>query len=144
MAIVLAASVEAGPQLTALRSEAQRRGLQLPGRFAVRTVDLATRLRGRSSDAPSCRKARTLDEAIATVTPFLYLLLDATARGRWESAERPVDLITPVVAGRERQPPATMRRCRGLVREGHAPWPTLYRAAVKGSGQGLPKETPTF
>jgi hypothetical protein len=35
VAIVLAASVEAEPQLSALRSEAQRRGLQLPGRFAV-------------------------------------------------------------------------------------------------------------
>ena len=35
VAIVLAASVEAGPQLTALRTEAQRRGLQLPGRFTV-------------------------------------------------------------------------------------------------------------
>jgi len=35
VAIVLAASVEAEPQLSALRSEAHRRGLQLPGHFAV-------------------------------------------------------------------------------------------------------------
>ena len=35
VAIVLAASAEAEMQLVALRSEAQRRGLQLPGRFAV-------------------------------------------------------------------------------------------------------------
>jgi Nucleotidyl transferase AbiEii toxin, Type IV TA system len=33
--IVLAAPAEAEPQLTALRSEAQRRSLQLPGCFAV-------------------------------------------------------------------------------------------------------------
>jgi len=28
--------------------------------------------------------ARTLDEAIATVTPFLDPILDAVARGRWD------------------------------------------------------------
>jgi hypothetical protein len=28
--------------------------------------------------------ARTLDEAIGTVTPFLDPLLDGTARGRWD------------------------------------------------------------
>jgi hypothetical protein len=54
-AIVLAAAVEAEPQMTALRSEAQRRGLRLPGRFAVPDRDpgnLATRPK---RDALSCR-----------------------------------------------------------------------------------------
>jgi hypothetical protein len=36
--IILPAPVVAEPQLTALRSEAQRRGMQLSGRFAVRAA----------------------------------------------------------------------------------------------------------
>src|SRR5271169_1545124 len=84
VAIVLAASVEAEPQLSALRSEAHWRGLQLPGRFAV--PDRGLWQPGYAAEAARSLlpKARTLDEAIATVTPFLDPLLDATARGRWD------------------------------------------------------------
>jgi len=84
VAIVLAASVEAEPQLSALRSEAHRRGLQLPGRFGV--PDRGLWQPGYAAEAARSLlpKARTLDEAIATVTPFLDPLLDATARGRWD------------------------------------------------------------
>ena len=84
VAIVLAASVEAEPQLSALRSEAHRRGLQLPGRFAV--PDRGLWQPGYAAEAARSLlpKARTLDEAMATVTPFLDPLLDATARGRWD------------------------------------------------------------
>ena len=55
VAIVLAAPVEAEPQLTALRSEAQRRGLQLPGRFAVPDRGLWQRGYAAEADAPSCQ-----------------------------------------------------------------------------------------
>jgi hypothetical protein len=84
VAIVLAASVEAEPQLSALRSETRRRGLQLPGRFAV--PDRGLWQPGYAAEAARSLlpKARKLDEAIATVTPFLDPLLDATARGRWD------------------------------------------------------------
>ena len=55
VAIVLAAPVEADPQLTALRSEAQRRGLQLPGRFAVPDRDSGNPATRPKQDGPSCR-----------------------------------------------------------------------------------------
>ena len=103
VAIVLNVSVEAGPQLTALRSEAQRRSLQLPGRFAVPDQGLWQRGYAAEAGRSLLARARTLDEAIAMVTPFLDPLLDRSARGRWDPAERPVDLITLLVARRERQ-----------------------------------------
>ena len=84
VAIVLAARVEAEPQMAALRSEAHRRGLQLPGRFAV--PDRGLWLSGYAAEAGRSLlpKARTLDEAIATVMPFLDPPLAGTARGRWD------------------------------------------------------------
>ena len=85
VAIVLAASVEAEPQLSALRSEAHRRGLQLPGRFAVPDRGLWQRGYAAEAGRSLLPLARTLDEAIATVTPFLDPLLDGTAHGRWDS-----------------------------------------------------------
>ena len=84
VAIVLAAPVEADPQLTALRSEAQRRGLQLPGCFAVPDRGLWQSGYAAEAGRSLLPMARTLDEAIATVTPFLDPLLAGTARGRWD------------------------------------------------------------
>ena len=55
VAIVLAARVEAEPQMAALRSEARRRGLQLPGRFAVPDRDSGNPATRPKQDAPSCR-----------------------------------------------------------------------------------------
>jgi Nucleotidyl transferase AbiEii toxin, Type IV TA system len=84
VAIVLAASAEAEPQMAALRSEAQRRDLQLPERFAV--PDRALWQTGYAAEAGRSLlpTARTLGEALATATPFLDPLLDGTARGRWD------------------------------------------------------------
>ena len=84
VAIVLAASVEAEPQLTALRSEAQRRGLQLPGRFTVPDRGLWQSGYPAEAGRSLLPMARTLDEAISTVTPFLDPLLDGMAHGRWD------------------------------------------------------------
>lgn len=84
VAIVLAAAVEAEPQLTALRSEAQRRGMQLHGRFAVPDRGLWESGYAAEAGRSLLSIARTLDEAVATVAPFLDPLLDGTARGRWE------------------------------------------------------------
>jgi hypothetical protein len=84
VAIVLAAPEEAEPQLTALRSEAQRRGLQLPGRFPVPDRGLWQSGYAAEAGRSLLPVARTLDEAIATVTPFLDPLLAGTARGRWD------------------------------------------------------------
>ena len=84
VAIAVAASVDAQPQMTALRSEAERRGLQLPDRFAV--PDRALWEPGYTAEAGRSLlpTARTLDEALATVTPCLDPLLGGTARGRWD------------------------------------------------------------
>jgi hypothetical protein len=84
VAIVLSAPAEAEPHLTALRSEAQRRSLQLPGRFAVPDQGLWQRGYAAEARRSLLARARTLDEAIAMVTPFLDPLLDGSARGRWD------------------------------------------------------------
>lgn len=84
MAIVLAAPVEAEPQLTALRSEAQRRSLQLPGRFAVPDRGLWQPGYAAEAGRSLLVAGRTLDQAIAMVVPFLDPLLDGTACGRWD------------------------------------------------------------
>jgi hypothetical protein len=84
VAIVVAASVDAQPQMAALRSEAERRGLQLPDRFAV--PDRALWEPGYTAEAGRSLlpTARTLDEALTTVTPCLDPLLGGTARSRWD------------------------------------------------------------
>jgi hypothetical protein len=88
VAIVIGASTDAGPQLTALRSEAERRGITLPVRFSV--PDRALWERGYAAEAGRSllSVAHTLDEALATVTPFLDPLLDGSAAGTWNPEER--------------------------------------------------------
>jgi len=83
VAIVLAGSVEAGPQTAALRSEATRRGLRLPERLTA--PDRALWEPGYAAEAGRSflPTARTLDGALATAGPFLDPLLDGTARGTW-------------------------------------------------------------
>jgi hypothetical protein len=88
VAIVLAGSVEAGPQTVALRSEATRRGLRLPERLTV--PDRALWEPGYAAEAGRSLlpTARTLDGALATVGPVLGPLLDGTARGTWHPRDR--------------------------------------------------------
>jgi hypothetical protein len=83
VAIVGAASIEADPQLAALRSEIQRRGLLLPERFVV--PDRALWQPGYAAEARRSLlpAALTLDEAVATMAPFLDPILNGTARGTW-------------------------------------------------------------
>jgi Nucleotidyl transferase AbiEii toxin, Type IV TA system len=84
VAIVIAASVEAEPQMAALQSEVQRRSLQLPTRFAVPDRTLWEPGYAAEAGRSLLPTARTLDDAMATVRPFLDPLLDGTARGRWD------------------------------------------------------------
>lgn len=88
VAIVGKVTVAADPQMAALRSEADRRGLTLPASFSV--PDRALWERGYAAEAERSLLAtgRTLDEALAVVIPFLNPLLDATARGRWNPEKR--------------------------------------------------------
>jgi len=88
VAVVSHASVEAGAQLAALASEAERRGISLPRRF-----DVPDRRLWETGYAAEARRSlldtgKTLDDALAIVTPFAGPLLDGTARGSWDPDER--------------------------------------------------------
>ncbi len=85
VAIVIGASVHAELQMTALRSEADRRALPLPARFAVPDRDLWERGYAAEAQRSLLPVAHTLDEAHATVTPFLDPLLDGSAAGTWDT-----------------------------------------------------------
>lgn len=88
VAIVLVRSVEAEPQIAALRSEAARRGMRLPSRLTV--PDRALWEPGYAAEARRSllQSARTLDEALAAVSPFGDPLLDGTARGTWRQHDQ--------------------------------------------------------
>ena len=87
VAIIVSTSVEAGAQATALRSEATRRDLRLPDRFAVPDRALWEPGYGAEAGRSLLPVARMLDEALALVTPFLDPLLDGTASGTWNPLE---------------------------------------------------------
>ena len=88
VAIITGASVHAEPQIKALNSEAQRRGIVLPKRFAVPDREMWERGYAAEARRSLLRSARTLDEALALVSPFLDPLLDGTAAGRWDPQRR--------------------------------------------------------
>ncbi|HEX6506096.1 MAG TPA: nucleotidyl transferase AbiEii/AbiGii toxin family protein, partial [Chloroflexota bacterium] len=86
VAIVTQASVPAAEQFAALKSEAQRRGISLPGRFTVPERELWESGYAAEAQRSLLRSARTLDEALAIVTPFVDPLLDGGAGGVWDRA----------------------------------------------------------
>lgn len=73
--------------MTALASEATRRGITLPQRFVVPASDLWEPGYAAEAGRSLLPVARTLDEALAVVTPFLDPLLDGTAVGSWTPKE---------------------------------------------------------
>jgi hypothetical protein len=86
VAILTRISVQADSQQQALESEAERRGLILPGRFDVpdhQLWDTGYRAEARRS---LLTIARTLDEATSIVRPFANPLLERTVAGQWEPA----------------------------------------------------------
>ncbi|MGC9221709.1 MAG: nucleotidyl transferase AbiEii/AbiGii toxin family protein [Solirubrobacteraceae bacterium] len=88
VAIALAATIEAEPQIKALESEASRRNLSLPELFDV--PDRALWERGYAAEPRRSLLpiAHELDEALGVVRPFLDPLLDGTARGTWDPGQR--------------------------------------------------------
>jgi hypothetical protein len=84
VAIVIGAEVAALPQMAALVSEFERRGIALPARFGV--PDRALWAPGYAIVAADSLlpTARTLDEALTLVQEFLNPLLDGTAAGVWD------------------------------------------------------------
>jgi len=87
VAIVTGASVQAHPQRSALLSEAERRGVILPGRFTAPDMRLWESGYGAEARRSFLPIARTLGEAIDVVRPFADPLLGGTASGRWEPAD---------------------------------------------------------
>jgi len=83
VSIVTGASVAAAPQLAAVNSEAQRRAVNLPRRFDV--PDRSLWVPGYAAEAGRSLLtiALSLEEALATVRPFMDPLLDRTATGQW-------------------------------------------------------------
>lgn len=77
-------SVDAAPQAEAPAREAARRKLLLPHRFDV--PDRALWQTGYRAEARRTVgiRARTLDDALAVVRPFLDPLLGTTATGQWD------------------------------------------------------------
>jgi hypothetical protein len=86
VAIVKGASVPAQAQLVAVASEATRRGITLPNHFMV--PDPAGWQKGYAAAAKRWRleEAKTVDEALAIVRPFIDPILEGTATGRWHPA----------------------------------------------------------
>ena len=85
VAIASATSVAAEAQITALRSEAERRGIELPTAFSV--PDAEAWKRGYEAEAARSllEMAATLEEALELMGHFADPLLDGTAHGRWDS-----------------------------------------------------------
>jgi hypothetical protein len=83
-AIVSRSPVAANAQRTALQSEADRRGMILPKRFALE--DRARWERGYAAEVKRSilPNTHTLDDALTVVTPFIDPLLDGSATGIWD------------------------------------------------------------
>ncbi|MDP3951061.1 nucleotidyl transferase AbiEii/AbiGii toxin family protein [Microbacterium sp.] len=83
VAIIREASIQSTAQMAALRSEAARRKLTLPRRFAVPDRPLWEAGYASEAQRSLLETALTLDEALAAVEPFIDPLLDGTAAGTW-------------------------------------------------------------
>jgi nucleotidyltransferase AbiEii toxin of type IV toxin-antitoxin system len=84
VAVVMGATIPAEPQMAALRSEAERRGITLPDRFHVPDLDLWEGGYAAEAGRSLLPMARTLAEALAVVRPFIDPLLTGNAAGRWD------------------------------------------------------------
>jgi hypothetical protein len=84
VALAVSVRVRSTEQRVAILSEIERRGLEMPERFAVPDQTLweggFARAARRAVEPP----ATTLDEALAIVTPFIDPALDGTAVGVWD------------------------------------------------------------
>ncbi len=84
VAIVSQATVEAEAQRAALDSEADRRGITLPGTFSVPDRELWQKGYAAEARRSLLDTTLTLNDALAVVTPFLNPLLDGSAAGTWD------------------------------------------------------------
>ena len=84
VSIATAGSVTAPAQARALVSEAERRAITLPQRFDVPDRSLWERGYAAEAARSLLPTARTLDEALSVVRPFIEPLLDGSAVGTWD------------------------------------------------------------
>lgn len=84
VSVISRAPLPADAQRTALRSEADRRGLALPLQFSVPDRGLWEPGYAAEARRALTLPALTLDQALVLVSPFLDPLLEGTARGRWD------------------------------------------------------------
>ncbi len=84
VSIVTGASVKAEQQLTALISEAERRGVVPLQRFNVPDRGLWERGYAAEAERSLLLTARTLDDALAVVRPFIDPLINRSATGTWD------------------------------------------------------------
>lgn len=84
VSIATGASVAAFPQATALASEAERRGVVLPARFAIPHRALWEPSYAAEAGRSLLPVGRTLTDALAIVGTFVDPLLDGTAAGTWD------------------------------------------------------------
>ncbi|NIA26297.1 MAG: hypothetical protein GWP04_12150, partial [Gammaproteobacteria bacterium] len=84
VAIISEASVDAAEQYAALRSEADRRDIDLPDAFSVPDRELWEKGYAAEAGRSLLDTVLALDDALAVVTPFLNPLLDGTAVGKWD------------------------------------------------------------
>jgi hypothetical protein len=86
VAIVIEVSVEAEPQTAALLSETKRRGISpVPVRFDVPDRGLWETGYAAAANDSLLEMGRTLDDALAIVTPFVDPLLAGGASGSWHA-----------------------------------------------------------
>jgi hypothetical protein len=88
VAIISTSPVSADAAMNALKSEAARRGLQLPRRFDVPDRELWERGYQAEASRSLLTSARTLGEALVLSRWFVDPLLDETAGGVWEPANQ--------------------------------------------------------
>ena len=88
VSIVRGASIGAAAQMTALASEAERRGIRLPKRFDVPDRDLWVPGYAAEARRSLLPIAVTLDDALDVVRPFADPLLDRSATGAWHPADQ--------------------------------------------------------
>jgi len=84
VAIASAATVEAEGQTAALRSEAERRSIELPTAFAVPSRELWKRGYEAEAARSLLEMAPTLEEALELMARFADPLLNGSARGAWD------------------------------------------------------------
>lgn len=84
VAIARGVSIDAEQQLSSLRSEGERRGVELPKTFDVPDRSLWEPGYAREAEESVLADAQTLDDALAIVRPFVNPLLQGTAGGRWD------------------------------------------------------------